>query len=176
MLTWLVDSWNRVALAGPGGVGGGIVSNDLAMKAMNAVHRVILKVSGNRVGWSAMDMPVLELTTVGRRSGRSHTVLLTSPLRDGSALVLVASKGGDDRHPAWFLNLCETPKVLVAVQGGSLRPMLARVATPHERERLWPKVIAAHPNYGGYQARTSREIPLVLLEADSNLSSAQTAD
>jgi deazaflavin-dependent oxidoreductase (nitroreductase family) len=140
--------------------------SDLAMKAMNATHRVILLVTRNRIGWTALAMPVVQLTTTGRRSGRPHTVLLTSPLRDGTAMVLVASKGGDDRHPAWFLNLQDTPEVLVAVQDGPFEPMVARVATAEERSRLWPKVIADHPNYGGYQSKTSREIPLVLLESE----------
>lgn len=140
--------------------------SDLAMKAMNAVHRVILGVTRNRVGWTALDMPVLELTTTGRRTGGAHTVLLTSPLRDGTALVLVASKGGDERHPAWFLNLRANPEVLVAIQGGPRQRMVARVTTPEERARLWPQVVRDHPNYGGYQSKTKRVIPLVLLEPE----------
>jgi deazaflavin-dependent oxidoreductase (nitroreductase family) len=76
----------------------------------------------------------------------------------------VASRGGDDKHPAWFLNLQNDPDVRVALQGQPARPMRARVATPQERDELWPVIVADHKNYGDYQTRTTREIPLVLLE------------
>jgi deazaflavin-dependent oxidoreductase (nitroreductase family) len=131
---------------------------------MNTVHRTVLKVSGGRLGWTAMNMPVLELTTTGRKTGRRHSVMLTSPLQDGDAIVVVASRGGDDHHPAWFLNLRNDPNVEVALGGEPRRPMVARVADGDERARLWPLVTADHKNYAGYQTRTDREIPLVLLE------------
>ena len=137
--------------------------SDFTLKAMNAVHRAMLKVSFGRLGWTAQQMPVLELTTTGRKSGQRRTVLLTSPLRDGPALVIVASRGGDDRSPAWFLNLVAHPKVEVALQGGAAVPMLARVATADEWTRLWPRITADHQNYAEYQTRTDRQIPLVLL-------------
>jgi hypothetical protein len=75
--------------------------SDFTLKTMNAAHRAMLEVSFGRVGWTAERMPVLELTTTGRKTGERRTVLLTSPLRDGAALVIVASRGGDDRSPAW---------------------------------------------------------------------------
>jgi deazaflavin-dependent oxidoreductase (nitroreductase family) len=131
---------------------------------MNTLHRGLLAVTRGRIGWTGLGMPVLELTTVGRRSGRPHSVMLTSPLQEGETLVLVASRGGDDHHPAWFLNLRDHPDVEVAVQGGPKQPMRARIAGPDERARLWPRVIADHRNYEGYQRKTSREIPLVILE------------
>jgi len=137
--------------------------SDSFLKMMNAVHRVALKVSGGRLGWTASKMPVVELTTSGRKSGRRHAVMLTSPIRDGDALVVVASRGGDDRSPAWYLNLVANPEVDVAVQGKPPVPMLARVATADQRARLWPLVTADHRNYADYQKRTEREIPLVLL-------------
>ena len=138
--------------------------SDLVLKTMNAVHRVILKVSGGRMGWEAAKMPVLELTTTGRKSGQKRVVLLTSPLQDGDTIVVVASRGGDDQHPAWFLNLRDNPDVEVSLKGKAKRPMLARVASPQERARLWPLVTADHKNYAGYQSKTEREIPLVLLD------------
>jgi deazaflavin-dependent oxidoreductase (nitroreductase family) len=134
------------------------------LKTMNAVHRGVLKVSGGRLGWDAQNMPVVELTTTGRKSGRPHSVMLTSPVQEGNTIVIVASRGGDDHHPAWFLNLQANPEVEVAMKGGARRRMRARVATPEERARLWPLVVADHKNYAGYQKRTQREIPLVLLE------------
>ena len=131
---------------------------------MNGIHRGLLKVSGGRLGWMAADMPVLELTTTGRRTGTPRSVMLTSPHQDGDLIVVVASKGGEDTHPAWFLNLCENPQVVVTLQGAPGLVMRARVASAGERERLWPIVTAKHANYAGYQEKTDREIPLVLLE------------
>lgn len=137
--------------------------SDLLMKTMNGVHRVVLKVSGGRLGWDAGDMPVVELTTIGRKSGEPRSVMLTSPIQEGDTIVVVASRGGDDRHPAWFLNLRDNPDVQVTTKAGT-RPMTARVASAEERARLWPLVIADHKNYAGYQTKTDREIPLVLLD------------
>jgi deazaflavin-dependent oxidoreductase (nitroreductase family) len=131
---------------------------------MNGFHRVIHTVSFGKLGWDAMGMPVLELTTIGRKSGQPRSVLLTSPLQEGDTVVIVASRGGDDTHPAWFLNLRDNPEVQVSLRGAPKAPMRARIADADERARLWPKVIADHKNYAGYQTKTSREIPLVLLE------------
>ncbi len=138
--------------------------HDLVLKAMNGAHRLLLKATGGRVGYDAMGMPVLELTTTGRRSGQQRSVLLTAPADLDGHLVVVASRGGDDRHPAWFLNLRDQPAVEVAVQGGPRAPMRARVLGADERARLWPTIASRYPNYAGYQERTQREIPLVVLE------------
>ena len=138
--------------------------SDLTLKAMNAVHRAALKITGGRVGWTASNMPVLELTTTGRRSGQPRTVMLTSPLQEGSTIVVVASRGGDDQAPLWYLNLCANPAVDVSLQGRPAERMHARVASAEERARLWPLVVADHRNYAAYQTRTEREIPLVLLQ------------
>lgn len=140
------------------------VPSDIALKLMNAVHRAAIRLSFGKLGWSAMDMPVLELTTVGRKTGQPRTVLLTSPLQQGATYVVVASRGGDDQPPAWLGNLIAQPAVQVTVGGGPKLSMHARVATAAERAELWPKVIADHTLYGGYQSKTSREIALVLLE------------
>jgi deazaflavin-dependent oxidoreductase (nitroreductase family) len=133
------------------------------MTTMNALHRGVLKVSGGRVGWRAKNMPVLELTTTGRKSGERRAVLLTSPHQEGETIVVVASRGGEDHHPAWYLNVVADPNVDVVMQGRS-RPMYAHPATPEERARLWPLVTGAFPHYAGYQRKTDREIPLVLLD------------
>ena len=95
---------------------------DLVMKALNAVHRALIKVAPRRFGDEALGMPVLELTTVGRRSGRPRSVMLTSPVRDGEAIVVVASRVGDDRHPDWLLNLRAQPRVEVALRRRSPPP------------------------------------------------------
>jgi len=138
--------------------------SDLMFKTMNAVHRAMLKLTGNRLGASINGMPSLELTTTGRKSGQPRTVLLSSPLQEGSSYVVVASRGGDDTHPAWFLNLRENPDVEVRLIGKASQRMRARVATPDERARMWPLIAGKYRNYAGYQRRTDREIPLVLLE------------
>src|SRR3954454_18836124 len=107
--------------------------NDLTLKAMNGLHRALLKVTGGKVGWEAQRMPVVELTTTGRKSGQKRTVMLTSPLQEGDTIVVVASRGGDDTHPAWFLNLRDNPEVEVSIKGKPKQPMQAHVATPEQR-------------------------------------------
>jgi deazaflavin-dependent oxidoreductase (nitroreductase family) len=139
------------------------VPSDLALKTMNAVHRTVLTLSGGRIGWSAANMPVLELTTTGRKSGQPRSCLLTSPVQEGDALVIVASRGGDDRDPAWFLNLRDEPEVQVALGGEEPAPYRAEIADAEERARLWPMITADHSNYAGYQRKTDREIPVVVL-------------
>jgi len=141
------------------------------LKTMNRIHRGVLQVSGGRLGRRVGAMPVLELTTTGRTSGRSRSVMLTSPVQDGDVIVVVASRGGDDRHPDWFLNLRDDPDVQVAFAGAPKRAMRARVATPDERSALWPRVVAAYKGYANYQAKTDRVIPLVVLRASDTASS-----
>lgn len=138
--------------------------NDFMFKAVNAVHRFVVRTTKGKVGGSGLGMPVLELTTIGRKSGEKRTVMLTAPVQDGDSLVIVASKGGDDRNPAWFLNLQANPDVEVAVKGGPTTPMRARVVEGDERAALWERVVKDHTNYAGYQRKTTREIPLVSLE------------
>jgi deazaflavin-dependent oxidoreductase (nitroreductase family) len=137
--------------------------SDLQMKAMNAVHRTMLKASGGKVGWRLLNMPVVELTTTGRKSGEPRKVMLTSPWQEDGTYVVVASRGGDDKPPAWLLNLQASPAVQVSVGGKAPLPWTAQVATAQERARLWPLLTAKHKNYAGYQRKTDREIPLVLL-------------
>jgi deazaflavin-dependent oxidoreductase (nitroreductase family) len=137
--------------------------SDLMLKAMNTIHRGVLKLSGGRLGWEAMGMQVLELTTTGRKSGQPRSVMLTSPLQEGSTIVVVASRGGDDQHPAWFLNLRDNPDVTVTMEGRR-RPMRATVATAEEKAALWPSIVAAYPNYDAYRRKTDRDIPVVVLK------------
>jgi deazaflavin-dependent oxidoreductase (nitroreductase family) len=137
--------------------------SDSVLKTMNGLHRAVVKLSGGKLGWQASKMPVLELTTKGRKSGQPRSVMLTSPHQEGSMLVVVASRGGDDVHPAWLLNLRDNPDVEVALKGAPRRKMHARIADGDERARLWPLIVADHKNYAQYQTKTTREIPLVLL-------------
>lgn len=131
---------------------------------MNRVHRIVLGATGGRIGWRAGGMPVIELTTTGRRSGQPRATMLTSPYQDGPTIVIVASRGGDDHHPAWYLNLRDHPEVSVSMDGKPAQRMRAETADPQDRERLWPLITADHRNYAGYQRKTKREIPVVLLQ------------
>jgi len=140
------------------------VPNDIVFKGMNLVHRGVLKLTGGRAGWRVNGMPALELTTTGRKTGERRSIMLTSPLQEGETIVVVASRGGDPRHPGWYHNIVANPGVEVAFRGAPSTPMRARVASADERARLWPLVVKDHRNYAGYQKRTDREIPLVLLE------------
>ena len=93
--------------------------SDFSLKAMNRVHRVLLGASGGRLGWHFSGMPVLELTTTGRKTGQPRTTMLTSPYQEDTTIVVVASRGGDDTNPAWFLNLRDDPEVTVKRHFGS---------------------------------------------------------
>ena len=104
----------------------------------------------------------LLLTTRGRRSGTARRTPLIYG-QDGDRYVVVASKGGSDEHPAWYRNLLADPEVRVQV-GADRFPARARVATPEERTRLWPTMARIWPGYDAYQAKTHREIPVVVLE------------
>jgi deazaflavin-dependent oxidoreductase (nitroreductase family) len=136
---------------------------DFWHRMLNRVHRAILTVSRGRVGAQLGTMPVVELHTVGRSSGARRSAMLTSPIHDDGRYVLVASKGGDDRHPAWYLNLVANPEVELTVKGRTL-PMVARTATGDERAALWSRIVREYGGYAGYQRKTSREIPVVICE------------
>ncbi len=136
---------------------------DVGFKALNAFHRGILTLSGGRIGRSAFGMPVVELHAIGRMSGLARTTILTAPILDATRVVLVASKGGDDRDPEWYRNILANPDVNLEV-AGVRRPYRARPATEEERDDLWPRVLAVYRFYGSYQRRAHRVIPLVICE------------
>jgi deazaflavin-dependent oxidoreductase (nitroreductase family) len=104
----------------------------------------------------------LLLTTTGRKSGEPRTTpLIYAPY--GDAYIVVASKGGTDEHPAWYLNLTESPAVEVQVKGDRFRAR-ARTAGPEEKPEMWRTMVAEWPEYNAYQEKTEREIPVVVLE------------
>ena len=107
-------------------------------------------------------VPTLALTTTGRRSGKLHRTMLIYG-RDGDRYIVVASKGGADEHPQWYRNLQANPEVQVQV-GAERFPARARTATADERSRLWKLMAEIWPAYDQYQTKTSREIPVVILE------------
>jgi deazaflavin-dependent oxidoreductase (nitroreductase family) len=110
------------------------------------------------------DTQTLLLTTTGRKSGEQRVSPLIYDLHRGD-YVIVASKGGSDEPPAWYLNIEENPEVGVQVFGDRFKAR-ARTATPEERAKIWPKMAAEWPDYDNYQRRTDREIPIVILERE----------
>jgi len=136
---------------------------DGVVKSMNVIHRAVLKASGGRLGYDLLGMAAVELHTTGRKSGQRRSVMLTSPVFEPDRVVLVASKGGDPRHPDWYTNLVADPDVEITYKGET-RPMRARTATPAEKAELWPAIVRAYKGYAGYQKRTERDIPVVILE------------
>ena len=124
-----------------------------------AVYRATRGLVGQHVPGAP---PMLLLDHVGARSGKVRTTPLAY-LRDGENVVLVASKGGHPRNPAWFHNLMANPETTIQV-GSERRAVRARVAEGEERERLWVEVVDLYGGYRDYQERTDRQIPLVVLE------------
>jgi F420H(2)-dependent quinone reductase len=123
------------------------------------IYRVTSGLIGHRFPGAP---PMLLLDHVGARSGIKRTTPLVY-VEDDHDLVIVASKGGHSRNPAWHHNLRANPDTTVQI-GAGRRAVHARVPTPEERERLWPRVVATYSGYRGYQQRTRREIPLMILE------------
>lgn len=126
------------------------------------LHTLVYKASRGRIGGSYDDAPIALVESVGRKSGKRRThPLICRP--DGDNLILVASKGGIDRDPAWYLNLKANPET-TAWWKGERRRVRARDATEAERERLWPMMVEIYRPYESYQRRTERRIPVVVLE------------
>jgi F420H(2)-dependent quinone reductase len=132
-------------------------------RRLMGLHTWVYKASGGRVGRKLPGgPPVLLLDHVGAKSGTRRT----SPLvygEDGGNVILVASKGGFPKNPAWFHNLKANPETTVQI-GTEKRPVHARVARDDERDRLWKLMVGVYSGYDGYQKRTERQIPLVILE------------
>ena len=126
------------------------------------VHPKLYRWTGGRIGGSIGPMPVLLLTTTGRKTGASRTTALTY-LPHGDDFVVIASVLGEPRHPAWWLNLEARPDANVEI-GRERHAVRARKAEGAERETLWKAVVAKMPDYEEYGRRTSRRIPVVVLE------------
>jgi F420H(2)-dependent quinone reductase len=133
------------------------------LRRMMGAHAAVYRATNGLVGHRLPGMPPMLLVDhVGAKSGTRRS----SPLayaEDGQNVVLVASKGGYPKNPAWFHNLMANPDTSIQI-GSRHRQVHARVADPQERERLWPKVVEVYGGYEDYQRRTDREIPLVILE------------
>jgi F420H(2)-dependent quinone reductase len=132
------------------------------LHAVSRIHAAVYRASrGRLLGRIGKRMPVLLLTTTGRKSGRRRTTPLLH-LEDGGRYAVIASVGGAPQHPAWYLNLRADPRATVEI-GGRKLAVRAETAGPEERARLWLAATAMYPGYDAYQARTTREIPIVVL-------------
>lgn len=132
------------------------------IKWMSRANTWIYRRTNGRLGGTAQKAPVALLTTTGRKTGEPRV----SPLiyvRDGDRVVLVASRGGSDKHPLWYLNLKAEPKVSVQIKKEVLH-LQARDATEEERAEYWPKLAAVYPNLDDYKTWTERVIPLVVCD------------
>ena len=126
-------------------------------------HRALLKLSGGRFPKTVAGMQPVELHTIGRKTGARRTTMLTSPVQYEGRVVLVASKGGDDRDPQWYRNLTRNPDVEITI-AGETKKMRARTASPEEKAALWPDIVATYKGYASYQKRANRDIPVVICE------------
>ena len=134
------------------------------MKLMNLVHRSIRTLSLGRVGNTVGSMPVVELHAVGRKSGKTRMTMLTTPLHKDGSYVIVASKGGDDRDPEWYLNIVANPDATLVIENGIRVDVTARTATAIEKAEMWPKIVDAYKGYANYAKKTDRDIPVVICE------------
>ena len=126
------------------------------------IHPRLYRWTGGRIGGRLLNLPVLLLTTTGRRSGEQRTKALMY-LPDGANYVVIASYLGEPRHPAWWLNLQANPRAEIQV-GTQRIPVVAREAEGEERQRLWDEMVRLQKDYEEYQSRTRRRIPVVVLE------------
>jgi len=134
---------------------------DTFARAVTALHREVYKATGGKVGGKAGKTTMGLLTTTGRKSGQPRTTPLNI-VADVARWLLFASYGGDDRDPQWFKNLQSNPEATIQLGAETIR-VRASVATEDEKKTLWPKVVASYKGYDGYQRKTSRDIPVVVL-------------
>jgi len=142
----------------------------VGFKWMSRINTWAFRATDGRVGakWRLGSKPVATpppvgiLTTIGRKSGEPRDSPLLY-LREGDRIVVVASQGGRDTHPMWYLNLVANPKVKFQVRGEKLQ-LIAREATDAERDEYWPKLDAMYPDFVDYRSHTDRKIPIILLD------------
>ena len=138
---------------------------DVFIRWMTKANTWVYRATGGKVGAKFMrGAPVCLISTTGRRTGQKRTVALIY-LQDGRDVILVASKGGMPHHPQWYLNMEANPDVEVEI-GRTVTPMKARRASDEEKSAYWPKLLEIYPDYADYQARTERNIPVMILSPD----------
>ncbi len=125
------------------------------------IHKFWYQMTGGIIGNKVSGMPVLLLTTTGRKSGHRRTTPLTHQ-RDGDTYVVIASNGGSPQHPAWYLNLRANPDADIQIGREHIR-VRAETANDEDRERLYNQAANIFPGYAEYQKETARKIPVVIL-------------
>ena len=130
-------------------------------KMLMQAHSSVYRATSGKVAGRVFKSPVLLLNTLGRKSGMKRTTPLLY-LEDGEDIVIVASNGGAKQHPAWYLNLRAHPEASVEIGDRKLQVRVEQ-ASPEEKERLWPKLVAMYGGYEHYQRRTERDIPVIVL-------------
>ena len=139
----------------------GAMVNRLSLKVLSRVHILLYRGSGGLIGNRLAGMPILMLTTTGRKTGKRRTVPL-GYLPDGPNYVLIGSNAGQDRDPDWILNLRSKPQASIQIRRAHT-PVVAEQANSAERSRLWANLIARAPVYDTYRRKTPREIPMMVL-------------
>ena len=138
--------------------------NPFLMKTIGRIHRWLYRLTGGALGARLAGRPMLLLTTTGRKSGRLRTTPLQY-MKDGENMVVVASNGGNARHPAWWFNIDANASATVQV-GKETKRVRAETADEEERSRLWPMILEANAGYQGYEDETERTIPVVILRPE----------
>jgi deazaflavin-dependent oxidoreductase (nitroreductase family) len=141
---------------------------DVTARRLSTLHRMMYRASGGHVGKRFVNNDMLLLTTTGRRTGTEHTVPLLYLSANGDAsghapLYVIASWGGRDNHPEWYLNLIHSPHVGVQLRGRRFSAVAAPLEEP-DRTEWWQRAVTAYDGYRAYQTRTGRVIPVVRLE------------
>ncbi len=131
------------------------------LKLILKIMVFLYNVSGGRIGGKMGQVPVLLLTTTGRKTGKQRTLPLVY-IMDGSAYVITASAGGADKHPGWFFNIRSNPQATIQVKDKHIT-VTAEIAGPEKKPELWARLVEVAPNFAGYQKRAKREIPMVIL-------------
>ena len=138
--------------------------NTLLMKTIAKVHRALYGITGGALGGRLAGNPMLLLTTTGRKTGKRRTTPLQY-MKHGENMVVVASNGGNARHPAWWFNIHANASATVQV-GKETKRVRAETANEEERSRLWPLLIETYAGYQGYEDETERTIPVVILRPE----------
>ena len=136
---------------------------NLGFRIAGRIHNAVYRLTGGKVAGRIGKAPVLLLTTTGRKSGQPRTNPLLYTQAGDNGYMVIASKGGADKHPLWYLNLKAEPLAKVTIGRETLR-VHARDAEGEEREQLWRALADLYPGYDKYAEKTSRRIPVVVLE------------
>jgi deazaflavin-dependent oxidoreductase (nitroreductase family) len=132
------------------------------LKLISKLNVLVYRLSGGRVMGKLKGSPICLVTMTGRKSGRRITMpLMYTPHQD--RVLIVASLGGAPQHPVWYHNIMANPDVVIQ-DGSRIRKMHARQASAAEKAELWPLCVASYPDFAAYQARTERDIPLMICE------------